>query len=293
MVSPAEAVFLSESNRIEEYQTLPVRVQGYAEPALYLQRCERRNDDDAQQKFSLKFALNSWRTELASGWLASRLGMKPRCLIQGSASAGNVDSLIRFLHDQGIPAPEIHVIDLIDLKGLGYADPRAQYHRADAADLSDLFVDGSLDLLLQDHLLNCAPVCHYDSILAEVRRILDPAGLAFLHYTDPSRFPSARGNSIEHLISSEGPKYRLDMTDSMLQACFSMSPAERLIETADGFIIVTLPFGNLEHFIPFDSFAARLTRAGLKLESRRIVNIIDGEGLDCRRNLCLAMPCRQ
>lgn len=277
----------------EECQPLLVRTQGYAEPALYLQRCRRRNDDDAQRKFSLKFALDFWRAELASGWLASRLGMNPRCLIQGSASVDNVDSLIRFLHDQGIPAPEIHVIDLIDLTGLGYADPRAQYHRANATDLSDLFVDGSIDLLLQDHLLNCAPVCHYDSILAEVERVLNPAGLALLHYTDPSRFPSARGNFMEYLISSDGTDYRLDMTDSVRQACFSMSPAERLIETAEGFIIVTLPFGNLEHFIPFDSFAARLTQAGLKLESHLTVNIIDGEGLDCHRNLCLAIPCRQ
>lgn len=267
--------------------------QGYAEPALYLQRCERRNDSDAQRRFSLKFALDLWQAELPSGWLASRLGMKPRCLIQGSASAGNVDSLIRFLHDQGVPAPEIHVIDLIDLTALGYADPRARYHQVNAVDLSELFTDGSIDLLLQDHLLNCAPICHYDAILGEVGRILNPTGLALLHYTDPSRFPTARGNPMKTWLNAESSDYRLEMTDSMRQTCFSMLSAERLIETAEGFVLVTLPFGNLEHFISFENFAARLTRANLKLEFRRTVNIIDGEGLDCQRNHCLAIPCRR
>jgi hypothetical protein len=129
--------------------------------------------------------------------------MKPRCLIQGSASASNVDSLIRFLHDQGVPAPEIHVIDLIDLTALGYADPRARYHQINAADLSELFTDRSIDLLLQDHLLNCAPICHYDAILSEVGRILSSTGLALLHYTDPSRFPIARGNRMKTWLNAE------------------------------------------------------------------------------------------
>jgi len=282
---------LPELSSCGTYQTVPSLTEGYAEPALYLQRCERRNNNDAQRKFSLKFALDLWRTELPNGWLGSRIGMKPRCLIEGNASPDNVDSLLRFLYDQGIPSPEIHVIDLIDLAALGRADPRAFYHRANAADLSEVFTNGSIDLLFQDHLLNCAPISHYDAILGEVGRVLSSTGLALVHYTDPSRFPRACGNSLKEWFSVEGTDYRLNMPDFMHQRYLSFPMAERLIETTEGIIMVTLPFGNLEHFTPFEHFEARVANANLKLESRHTMNIIDGEGLDCRRNYCLITPC--
>lgn len=286
-------ISLFEQSTVEECQTIPTLAQCYTEPALYLQGCERRNNNDAQRKFSLKFALDLWQANLPSGWLYSQLGMKPRCLIQGCASANNVDSLVRFLYDQGIQSPEIHVIDLLDLVGLGYADPRASHHQINAANLSPLFADGSVDLVVQDHLLNCAPICYYDAILSEISRVLSPAGLALLHYTDPSRFPRARGNALKSWLNTESSDYCLNMTEPIDQSYFSLPPAERLIETAEGVLMATLPLGNLEHFIPFERFEERLTRAHLQLEVRRTINIVDGEGLDCQRNHCLAIPCHR
>ncbi|MEN3951144.1 class I SAM-dependent methyltransferase [Iodidimonas sp. SYSU 1G8] len=275
----------------------PVLSLGYAEPAKYLLSYEQRNSRDRQRRLSVQPPLDLWRAELEAGWLAQQLGPSPRCLIQGCASTNNVDTLIQFLAEQGIPSPEIHVIDLIDLRALGQHDPRAHYHQADAADLNPIFAAGTIDFLLNDHLMNCAPVTQYAPIMGEITRVLRVGGLAMVNYTDPSEFPTPSGEPLRQWLGADLAYYRLGTAEIVRQAALeSLSDADRLIRTPEGFIAVTLPFGNLEHFIPFQDFAARLQAAGLEFRDLRITsgldhNASDANGLACRRHHCILSPC--
>ncbi len=223
--------------------------------------------------------------------MESRVGNNPRCLIQGSASNDNVASLTEFLLGQGIDSPDIHVIDLIDLKGLGFAEQNAHYHQANAADLS-IFADGSISLVVQDHMLNCAPIGQYDAIMGEITRILTPRGIAMLHYTDSSLFPNAQGHELKRWLNPDGSRYRLELPPALTADIARSSPAERLIEVEGGFVMVTLPLFNLEYFIAFEQFCARMACAGLHLQHRRTVPVVDTEGLNCHRNHCLFALCQ-
>jgi SAM-dependent methyltransferase len=267
----------------------PVAI-GYVNPDAYLAQNERRNAEDAKRRFSLGFALARWQAELPRGLLSERFGTSPRCLIQGSASPDNVDALVAFLRHQGIAWPEIHVIDLIDLEALGHIQKPTRFHRADAADLSQFFADASFDLVLQDHLLNCAPVGTYQPILGELRRILHPGGLALLHYTDPSEFPPAEGEALRDRLGPDGDVHNVRLSAAECDAFIRRGPARRLVAIDDGVVMVTLPSGNLEHFISFEAFEDLLGAAGLAVRQRHIVRLIDGEGLACRRNHCLVEP---
>ncbi len=267
----------------------PVTV-GYINPDTYLAQNERRNAADATRRFSLGFALALWQADLPRGLLSDRIGTAPRCLIQGSASADNVDALVAFQRHQGITRPEIHVIDLIDLEASGHIPRPARFHRADAADLSGIFADASFDLVLQDHLLNCAPIRAYRPILAELARILRRGGLALLHYTDPSEFPSAEGEALRDRLGLGGNFHHVPLSTAEREAFISLGPARRLIDTGDGVVMVTLPSGNLEHFIPFEAFEDLLDSVGLTVRRRRMVRVTDSEGLVCRSNHCLVAP---
>ena len=219
--------------------------------------------------------------------LLSQIGSSPRCLIQGSASINNVSALVGFLREQGITSPNIRVIDLIDLASLGHASDAARFDRADAGDLGRLFPNQSVDLVVQDHLLNCAPHQSYPSILAELARILRPGGAALLHYTDPSLFPRAQGDSLRGRLCRSGSKNHIVLAADECEQLARVDPAWRLIAIPEGFVMVTLPLGNLESFTPFETLEAHLNTARLIVRQRHRVELIDGEGLPCRRNHCL------
>ncbi len=260
---------------------------GYVRPGTYLTQNERRNAEDPQRKFSLGFALELWRDAVPRNLLPDRIGPSPRCLIEGSASAGNVDALIGFLRHQGIDAPDIHVIDLIDLEAMGHGHRTARFHHADACDLSGLFADGSFDLVLQDHLLNCAPVVAYPAILAELKRILRPGGMVLLHYTDPGDFPPAEGDALRDRLGLAGGVHSLGLSPGERETLAGLPPARRLVATGEGFVMVTLPLGNLEHFVPFETLEGLLDDAGLAVRQHSTVRVTDAEGLACRRHHCL------
>ena len=262
-------------------------MRGYRRHAAYLAHNEQRNINHPGSKFSIAFALEHWRDNLPGGVLRAQIGQSPRCLIQGCASINNVGALVDFLRDQGITTPEIHVIDLIDLELLGHSHPAARFHRADAAELGGLFPDQSVDLVVQDHLLNCAPRQSYPGILAELARILRPNGAALIHYTDPSRFPPARGESLKDRLCQHGRRNHVMLTAEDCEQLARKDPAWRLIAIQDGFAMVTLPLGNLESFIPFEALDAQLNTARLVVRQRHTVDLTDSEGLPCRRNHCL------
>ena len=266
-------------------------MMGYRRHAAYLAQNAQRNTEDRRSKFSLAFALERWRDNLQAGALLSQIGSSPQCLIQGSASINNVSALVGFLREQEITTPNIRVIDLIDLASLGHAHHGARFDRADAGDLGALFPDQSVDLVVQDHLLNCAPRQSYPGILAELARILRPNGAALIHYTDSSLFPRAQGDSLRGRLCRSGSRNHIALAADECEQLARLDAAQRLIAIPEGFVMVTLPLGNLETFVPFETLEAHLNTARLVVQQRHQVELIDGSGLPCRRNHCLVTRC--
>ena len=119
-----------------------------------------------------------------------RLAGSPVALIQGYSDPGNADALGDFLARWiGCP-PRMQAIDLYDLPAvyelLGFPPPAFEFRLADASDLQGHYADGSVDVLVQDFLLNCAPTALHAPILREVARILSNHGVALISFSDRS-----------------------------------------------------------------------------------------------------------
>jgi SAM-dependent methyltransferase len=263
------------------------RTGGYSDPEAYLALNASRNAADPERKFSLKFALERWDSRLSPGLLLRHLGASPRCLIQGSASADNVGSLSEFLRRHGIMAPDIHVIDLIDLSAVWNFHASAKFCRADAGDLAAVFAAGSFDLVVQDHLLNVAPFSTHPNILSEMRRILRPDGIALLQYTDPAAFPPAEGQAFLDQIEMSGRSVQIGFTKEEYSAIAHLPAEHRLVAVGSRFFFITLPLGILEFFMPMEELRILLEQAGLCLRESHLVPVTDSEGLPCRRHHCL------
>ena len=192
-----------------------------------------------------------------------------------------------FLRAAGIAAPEIHIIDLIDLSAFWPMDPAVTFHRANAAELANVFPDDCFDLVIQDHLLNCAPFSVYDKILGELRRILRPDGIALLHYTDSSAFPPGQGEAFRERIAASPDAVHLRLAPEEAERLSRAGPEFRLMSFDGRAIMVTLPLGNLEFFLPFQEFQWLVRQSGLDLRDAHSLQITDSEGLPCRRHHCL------
>ena len=110
------------------------------------------------------------------------------CLIEGYAAPGNAESLRHYLASTGLQQIEIHAVDLYDIAAtyakMGQAIPAMQYDVADARDLRGVVPDAFIDLVIQDFLVNCVQPRDMPAIFQEVRRVLSPARLAFISFSD-------------------------------------------------------------------------------------------------------------
>jgi hypothetical protein len=101
--------------------------------------------------------------------LLRRLPLSPAVLIQGYSDPGNAGALAGFLASHGIDR-RLQAIDLYDLPAvyalLGFPAPAFEYRLADASDLRGHYADGSVDVLVQDFLLNCTPTALHAPIRA-------------------------------------------------------------------------------------------------------------------------------
>jgi hypothetical protein len=273
-----------ELARWEEGALLPLG-KGYSRPVHFLDTWESRACNREQPGVSLELSLRWVGPLLPPGYLRRVLEHAPRCLISGCSVKKNPRTLASFLAAHHVPAPTIEIIDLIDLEKIWKPNGSVRYHVADAGNLRELFPDESFDLIVQDHLLNCAPIDEHNGILAEMARIVRRSGLILLNYTDSRNFPAAGpvSNLVEDRVRRGSQQYS-----------FGPGLAEHvggracdLVRTPNGHIAVTKPWGNLEHFTTFEDFEARLKKASLAIQHHVGVDAVDANGLLCHRNYCI------
>ena len=118
----------------------------------------------------------------------SPLGDTPLCLLEGCSTPGNGRALKAFLSQFGIKSPRIQAVDLINIDQFyaqkGFALPDIEFFQGDASDLASLYTNSSVDLIVQDGLLNCAPFVNHEPIMREAHRILKPEGVMLSGVTD-------------------------------------------------------------------------------------------------------------
>lgn len=212
------------------------------------------------------------------------LGPSPVCLIEGISSPANGRSLRRFLSACGIDDPRIRAIDLADMaeifRLLGEPLAEAEFEVADASYLEG-FESGSIDFLLQDFLLNCAPHCLHEAILSEAVRVLRPGGLALINFTDDAGL--LHKPTIYHPWPLEPAYGATDLPH------FEHSLRPGVVLRGPGRENLTLVTGSLN----FEFYSSRrateklLAAGGLELLASRRWSGADHHGNQCCRHLTL------
>jgi hypothetical protein len=222
------------------------------------------------------------------------LGENPCCLIQGISCPLNGTVLREFLETQGVVAPNILAIDIANiaavLAALNISLPDVEFSVADASRLSS-FPNGSVQVLVQDHLLNCAPHAMHEGIIREAARVLDSSGFLILNFSvDPSG-PEKRVYKL--------PEFETLACTPLVERAYCLSDLGlsklsrdrlALIETGaivrldkDRSIVVTPPSGNFEFYFPKSELQDLLLRYGLKFIFVTSETGIDRNGFSCIR----------
>ena len=241
---------------------------------------------------------------LAPG-LDATLGLLPsrvRCLIEGYAGPENASALRAFLACRGAVVDTLTAADINDVPAayarLGLPAPDLRFIQADACDLSAHLAPASIDLLVQDFLLNCLPPVNAPRLLAEAARLLRPGGLAIISFTDdtgarqrphftPGELSSRWGlewsPSATHLRDLNAPANRLpDLHAALAGGVLAAPPDPNLT-------FVTAPHGRFEFFAPAAHTRALLAAAGLDIRLTATETGRDDQGLVCMRHRCLAV----
>jgi len=223
------------------------------------------------------------------------LGTNPLCLICGCSSPYNGQALKQFLSKYGI-SPDIHAIDVTDFQWVfGLASIQMEdvvFKVEDAAATS--YGDSSVDVVVQDFLLNCSPHRTHEAIMKEVARILSPDGIALISITDDGCVaPKGHLNrpiSYRQLRALSGIEYNPDaysireMAPEMANTLINMLRG-RVITSKDKEIstLVTAT-GNFEFFRHYNSYVRIFKSVGLKVVGHDVDISRDRQNLDCVRH---------
>jgi hypothetical protein len=226
---------------------------------------------------------------------AQRLRRPPRCLIQGITSPRNGTSLRQFLETFGVAKPIIHAIDIADVAGvlatMNMSLPDVLFSVADAASLPS-FVTGSVQILVQDHLLNCTPHGNHEAIIREAARVLDKRGFLILNFSvDPrhadqticgrEEFEGIFGRPI-----SDHAYCLRDLTcngDEQKKYKSLLMGRTLVLDDVGRMIVITPPHGNFEFYFPKTLLEERLARHGLQFEFISSESGVDSNGIRCLR----------
>jgi hypothetical protein len=226
---------------------------------------------------------------------AQQLRSRPRCLIQGITSPRNGTSLRQFLETFGVAKPIIHAIDIADVAGvLATMDmtlPDVSFSVADAASLPT-FVTGSVQILVQDHLLNCTPHGNHEAIVREAARLLDKRGFLILNFSvDPLQADQAicTREEIEGIFG----RPLSDRAYCLRDLACSADEQEKykpllmgrkvVLDDLGRMIMITPPHGNFEFYFPKALLEEQLTRHGLRFEYISSESGVDSNGIRCLR----------
>lgn len=227
----------------------------------------------------------------------------PCCLIQGITCPRNGTALREFLKSHGIITRTILAIDIANiaevLAAMDLHLPDVQFSVADAANLSS-FSNGSIQVLVQDHLLNCAPHKTHEGIIREAARLLDTRGFMILNF-------SVNPSAPEKLIwTRQEFETRIGVCFNYQAYCLSdlglnKSNQGRLAMEQNGAIvrldenhtiIVTPPSGNFEFYFPKSELEETLSRYNLRFALVTSENGIDRNGFACVRYRTIVRHCK-
>lgn len=232
-------------------------------------------------------------------WLR-RLPPAPSVLIEGYSDPGNADALRGFLRGRVDGEAQVQTIDLFDLPAvyalLGLPTPDIGFRVADASDLSAHFADRSVDVVVQDFLLNCAPATLHAPILREVARILSARGLALISFTDRSGVRARPTLDVAEFEERFGRPWQPEAYN--LSDLFpSGSPAESPLVKLGGCVIyepvsetatlVTQPSGRFEFFRDAEAMHRLFQSSALVCRGVDQSEGVDAQGLRCTRYRCL------
>lgn len=207
--------------------------------------------------------------------LIGRVGLRPVCLIQGITCPRNGLTLQQFLSESGATEPQIHAIDIMDVEAVARESGTELAHVSFAvgdATRMDAWANGTVDVLVQDHLLNCAPHGSHEAILTEAARVLSPKGVMIFNVSVDPEAQYAGLNWCEAQwwlgtrLSDEAYCLR-DIVGDERVAELSSRFAGKLIShpSQKRELLVTRPYGNFEFYRPWDTIEQALKRAELRL----------------------------
>jgi hypothetical protein len=227
--------------------------------------------------------------------ISEALRSQPRCLIQGITSPGNGTSLRRFLETHGVAQPVIHAIDIADvaavLATMGMSLPDVHFSVADATNLP-AFATGSVQILVQDHLLNCTPHGNHEAIVREAARLLDRRGFLILNF---SVEPRKAGGQIRTRADIEVCLGRRLSDRAYCLRDLTHHPDEQkefkarvmgqtvALDNAGRMILITPPQGNFEFYFPIAQLEDSLSRHGLRFDYVTRESGVDSNGFSCLR----------
>jgi len=283
------------TNEIDEKLAKPLGI-GFDNVWTFLQEYIRPDREEGTSTPDLTFSLEHVKRIPDLDELVRRVGQNPLCVIEGCTSPTNGSALKQFVESYGIMNPEIHAIDLIDVKSIfehhGIPMPDLSFHVADARDLSSLFGTGSVGIVAQDFLLNCAPYSTHLPIMQEAYRIMNQDSIAIVCFTDhqgPANngLVSYREIELEYDVKFCDEAFSLkDLIPSddegLLQRMQEELAGKVIVNSKeDNYVLVTEEGGNFEFYRPFESFEQMFRDASL-----RITGIETSSGYDRNLNLC-------
>ena len=214
-----------------------------------------------------------------------RIGPRPVCLIQGITCPRNGVALRQYLAQAaafgGAIDPDIFGIDIMDVERLareaGTELSHVSFSVGDATRM-DNWSDGSVDLLVQDHLLNCAPNGSHQAILREAGRVLSPEGVMILNFSvepdagqprlswrEAERILGAPLTADAYCLRDIAGDQRFDAAQHGLVGTVIADPLRGRE------LVVTGPYGNFEFYSPLVAIERMLQRAGLRFIMTRSV----------------------
>jgi SAM-dependent methyltransferase len=248
---------------------------------------------------TLSHSLDRFRQIPGLKKLLAGLRPEPLCLIEGYSTPGNAGALAEFLQEITGALARIETIDLYDLphlyEVLGLPMPCMTYHIADAAHLEHLYPDGSVDLVVQDFLLNCIPASRHEPLMKEVGRVLKPGGIGIISFTSSESLDRNSAISTDELQARHRVAWNPLAYD--LDGMEKSNPAENSLAHLTGkivyhpatseFIYIAAIGGRFEFFRSKDEMFSLFERNGLRMMSFDVARGSDDHGLVCTRYRCL------
>lgn len=276
---------------------------GFDQPELFISEYIRPDRKEEISTPDLSFSLSHVEKIEGIQKILDQLEVNPLCLIEGCTAPTNGIALKRFLTERGVKDPRIDAIDLMDVNALfrphGMEIYETNFKVADARDLGGLYSTGSVDVVTQDFLLNCAPHSTYEPITREAARIMNPKGLGIVCFTDNqciSGCETLDENELKRLYGITIPSTAYCLRDAVRTLELSRRDEDQmvteltrelagkvLVNSRDEYTLITTAGGNFEFFQPYNNFERLVEDVGLRIVGVNVSSGTDRNNITCVR----------